>query len=68
MATEQEAIDEARARMADDVIASVHFTTADAWKRYARAWIITAAQNASNAEYYKAERDKLARKLKRGLR
>ena len=52
-----------RGEMADEIIAGFGTATVDEWKRFARAWIVTAAQHAANEEYYRGERDAAIREL-----
>lgn len=60
---DQQRIDAKREKMADELIANQHVTSLDEALRFARSWIITAAQYAANADYYRDERDKLRRVL-----
>jgi hypothetical protein len=62
ISAEQRQRDADRAAMADEIVAGQRITTVEEGQRFAKAWIVTAAQHAVNAEYYRGERDKLQRK------
>jgi hypothetical protein len=47
--------------MADEIVAGQRIETAEEGRRFASAWIVTAAQHATNEEYYRGERDRLLR-------
>jgi hypothetical protein len=63
LSAEQRRIDADREAMADEILAGQHVTSLDEALRFARSWIVTAAQYAANADYYRDERDKLLRVL-----
>jgi hypothetical protein len=54
---EQRQIDAQRARMADEIVAGQQLDSLEEAKRFARGWIITAAQHSTNEEYYRKQRD-----------
>ena len=56
--TEQEKIDDERGVMADEIIRAQNLTNLEDAKRFARNWIMTAAQETANAAFYRGERDK----------
>jgi len=64
----QQRIDAEREAMADALIANQRVTSFDEALRFARSWIVTAAQYAANADYYRDERDKLLLTLVRAYR
>ena len=53
LVAEQKQIDESRAQMADEIVSGQNIQTVEEGRRFARAWIITAAQLASNEEYWR---------------
>jgi hypothetical protein len=61
LSAEQRRIDADREAMADEILAGQHVTSLDEALRFARSWIVTAAQYAANADYYRDERDRLLR-------
>lgn len=64
---EQRAIDAGRAQMAHEIVDGQAYTdmTIDDWKRFAKAWIVTAAQHASNEGYLTMQRDAAVAALQR---
>lgn len=62
---EQREIDAKRAAMADEIVAGQRVETVEEGRRFARAWIITAAQHAANEDHYRAERDRLRLAIER---
>jgi predicted metal-dependent HD superfamily phosphohydrolase len=61
ISADQRQRDADRAAMADEIVEGQRITTVEEGKRFAKAWIVTAAQHAANEEYYRGERDKLLR-------
>jgi hypothetical protein len=68
ISADQRQRDADRAAMADEIVAGQRITTVEEGQRFAKAWIVTAAQHAANEEYYRGERDKLLRKSSMGHR
>jgi len=62
----QRRLDQERGKMADEIIAgqSAVAATVDDWKMFARAWIITAVQEAANAAYWRKRAEDLQRQLR----
>ena len=65
---EQRRLDAERAAMANEIVDGQRITTVEEGKRFAKAWIETAAQHAANEEYYRKERDKLQHVIDRARR
>lgn len=65
---EQKRIDAGRTQMAQEIVdgqaAGRPEMTVDDWKAFARNWIETAAQHATNESYYREQRDAAVRALK----
>jgi hypothetical protein len=59
----QAEIDEDRSAMAQAIVDGQRLENIDDAKRFARAWIVTAAQHATNEAYYHDRRDALLRLL-----
>jgi hypothetical protein len=57
MIDEQHRIDADRGQMADKIVADAPLADLAAARRFARGWIITAAQHAANEEYYRGQLD-----------
>jgi hypothetical protein len=64
---EQKILDAQRGKMADEIVAGQNITTVEEGKRFARAWIVTAAQHAANEEYYRGQRDAVVDTLKEAI-
>lgn len=69
-ATEQARIDADRRRMAQEIVDGQASTpmSVDDWKRFARVWIETAHQHATNEDYYCRQRDDLQVRLAYAVR
>lgn len=68
ISAEQRDRDARRLAMAEAIVEAHERTaavTVDDWKRFAAAWIATAAQHVENEEYYRGQRDSLVTMLKR---
>lgn len=65
LSAEQRRIGTDREAMASEIVAGQHITSIEEGKWFARAWIIAAAQHASNEDYLRKERDKLLRVIRR---
>jgi len=68
LVAEQRRRDADRAAMANEIVDEQRITTVEEGKRFAKAWIETAAQHAANEEYYRKERDKLQHVIDRARR
>lgn len=61
----QKAIDANRAAMATEIVEGQNIQTVEEGRRFAHAWIVTAAQHASNEEFYRKQRDVALEALQR---
>lgn len=68
LSAEQNRINTDREAMADEIVAGQRCASLEEALRFARAWIITAAQHASNENYLRKERDKLLHVIQRAGR
>jgi hypothetical protein len=55
----QDEIDRERRQMAEEIVRGQNLTTLEEAKEFATKWIVTAAQESANAEFYRGVRDKL---------
>jgi ADP-ribose pyrophosphatase YjhB (NUDIX family) len=68
ISADQKRIDAQREAMADEIVAGQNIQTVEEGRRFARAWIITAAQHAANEAYYRKNRDEMFRAIKQAYR
>lgn len=61
LVAEQRRLTANREAMADEIVAGQQITSLEEALRFARSWIVTAAQHAANEDYHRDERDKLLR-------